>query len=45
MRRSEMDEAYFDTIFTEFREVLAKMGKVLPAVSLVAVQKQDPSRF
>lgn len=42
MRRSEMDEAYFDTIFTEFREVLAKMGKVLPAVSLVAVQKQDP---
>ncbi len=42
MRRNEMDEAYFDTIFTEFREVLAKMGKVLPAVSLVAVQKQDP---
>lgn len=42
MRRNEMDEAYFDTIFTEFREVLAKMGKVLPSVSLVAVQKQDP---
>ncbi len=37
-----MDESYFDTIFTEFREVLAKMGKVLPAVSLVAVQRQDP---
>ncbi|MBR2282780.1 MAG: endonuclease III [Spirochaetales bacterium] len=37
-----MDEEYFDTIFTEFRDVLAQMGKVLPAVSLVAVQKQDP---
>ena len=35
-------EAYFDHIFSAFREVLASMGKVLPAVSLVAVQKQDP---
>ncbi len=42
MRRDEMDEAYFDQIFSEFRGVLAQMGKVLPAVSLVAVQKQDP---
>jgi len=37
-----MDEAYFDTIFSSFREVLASMGKVLPAVSLVAVELQDP---
>ena len=36
------DEAYFDRIFSSFRSVLASMGKVLPAVSLVAVQKQDP---
>lgn len=39
---SRSDEKYFDRIFTEFRSVLASMGKVLPAVSLVAVQKQDP---
>ena len=37
-----MDEAYFDGIFSSFREVLASMGKVLPAVSLVAVELQDP---
>ena len=37
-----MDEAYFDTIFSSFREVLASMGKVLPSVSLVAVELQDP---
>ena len=37
-----LDEAYFDGIFSSFRQVLAGMGKVLPAVSLVAVQKQDP---
>ena len=44
MRRSDvvLDEAYFDRIFSEFLQVLASLGKVLPAVSLVAVQKQDP---
>ena len=42
MKRSDMDESYFDRIFSEFRQVLADMGKVLPAVSLVAVEKQDP---
>ena len=40
--RAVLDEAYFDGIFSAFRQVLADMGKVLPAVSLVAVQKQDP---
>ncbi|MBO4409849.1 MAG: endonuclease III [Spirochaetales bacterium] len=40
--KDRFDEEYFDRIFTEFRSVLASMGKVLPAVSLVAVQKQDP---
>lgn len=37
-----MDEQYFDGIFTSFRQVLSDMGKVLPAVSLVAVELQDP---
>ena len=37
-----MDEEYFDGIFTSFRQVLSDMGKVLPAVSLVAVELQDP---
>ena len=44
MRRDDapMDEQYFDRIFAGFRQVLAGMGKVLPAVSLVAVRRQDP---
>lgn len=44
MKRFEhaMDEQYFDGIFTSFRQVLSDMGKVLPAVSLVAVELQDP---
>ena len=44
MKRFEhaMDERYFDEIFSSFRQVLATMGKVLPAVSLVAVELQDP---
>ena len=37
-----MDEQYFDGIFTSLRQVLSDMGKVLPAVSLVAVELQDP---
>ena len=37
-----MDEVYFDRIFSEFTSVLSSMGKVLPAVSLVAVELQDP---
>lgn len=37
-----MDEQYFDGIFTSFRQVLSDMGKVLPAVSLVAVELHDP---
>lgn len=44
MRRDDasMDERYFDRIFAEFRQVLAGMGKILPAVSLVAVRRHDP---
>lgn len=37
-----MDESYFDGIFQSFRKTLADMSKVLPAVSLVAVELQDP---
>lgn len=36
------DERYFDGIFDEFNSALAALGKKLPAVSLVAVEKQDP---
>lgn len=35
-------EEYFDGIFEEFSASLAALGKKLPAVSLVAVEKQDP---
>lgn len=44
MRKTDgpMDDRYFDRIFAEFRQVLASIGKVLPAVSLVAVRMQDP---
>ena len=37
-----MDEEYFDGIFKAFRKTLSDMGKVLPAVSLVAVELEDP---
>lgn len=37
-----MDEKYFDTIFDEFTNTLGSLGKKLPAVSLVAVELQDP---
>ncbi len=36
------DERYFDVVFDEFSTALATLGKKLPAVSLVAVEKQDP---
>lgn len=36
------DERYFDGIFDEFNSALAALGKKLPAVSLVAVEKQNP---
>lgn len=39
MKRSE---EYFDRIFGEFQQVLAAMGRALPSVSQVAVEKQDP---
>ncbi len=38
----KLDEAYFETIFHQFQGVLKSVGKTLPAVSLVAVELQDP---
>lgn len=35
-------EKYFDRIFEQFNGVLSSMGRTLPSVSQVAVQKQDP---
>ncbi len=35
-------ERYFDRVFKEFNSALAALGKKLPAVSLVAVEKHDP---
>lgn len=35
-------EKYFDRIFGQFNGVLSSMGRTLPSVSQVAVQKQDP---
>lgn len=36
------DEAYFDRIFIEFRDTLDSLNKPLPAVSYVAITKNDP---
>lgn len=38
----DLDDAYFEKIFYEFQETLNRVGKSLPAVSLVAVQLKDP---
>ena len=35
-------ERYFDRVFKEFNSARAALGKKLPAVSLVAVEKHDP---
>ncbi len=36
------DEAYFDRIFIEFRDTLDSLNKPLPAVSYVAITKNNP---
>ena len=40
--KKKLDDAYFETIFHQFQGVLNSIGKTLPAVSLVAVELQDP---
>lgn len=37
-----LDEKYFDEIFYSFKEALDREGKEIPAVSLMAVELQDP---
>ena len=37
-----LDEKYFDRIFEEFQTTLKGIGKQLPAVSYVAITKNDP---
>ena len=36
------NEAYFDKVFREFGDTLRKINKVIPAVSYVAITKNDP---
>ena len=38
----DLDEQYFDRIFLEFQETLKSINKVVPAVSYVAITKNDP---
>lgn len=42
MTPTKPDEAYFDRIFIEFRDTLNSLNKQLPAVSYVAITKNDP---
>ena len=42
MPNTKPDEAYFDRIFIEFRDTLDRLNKPLPAVSYVAITKNDP---
>ena len=36
------DESYFDTVFEQFSQTLRKINKVIPAVSYVAITKNNP---
>ncbi len=38
----KLDEAYFDGIFEAFKGALEREGKAIPAVSMMAVELQDP---
>lgn len=42
MASEKLDELYFDRIFNEFQSTLNTIGKVVPAVSYVAITKNDP---
>lgn len=39
-----MNEQYWDDVFTSFNEALALEGASLPSVSAIAIEKQDPFR-
>ncbi|MFA6688075.1 MAG: endonuclease III domain-containing protein [Sphaerochaetaceae bacterium] len=40
----EFDERYWDEVFSLFSEALEREGALLPSVSTIAVEKQDPFR-
>lgn len=42
MSKQKFDEAYFNNIFVSFQDVLNSINKVVPAVSYVAITKNDP---
>lgn len=39
---TDKDEKYFERIFTSFKEALDRRGKIIPAVSYVAITHNDP---
>lgn len=41
-KKADLQSKYFDEIFEEFNDTLKKINKVLPAVSYVAITKNDP---
>lgn len=42
MSSEKLNDKYFDRIFEEFNQTLKSINKVLPAVSYVAITKNDP---
>ena len=41
-KKADLQSKYFDEIFEEFNDTLKKINKVIPAVSYVAITKNDP---
>ncbi|HKL60278.1 MAG TPA: endonuclease III [Sphaerochaeta sp.] len=42
--KTDMDEHYWDTIFSSFRKAIEDEGRTLPSLSIIAGQKDDPYR-
>jgi endonuclease-3 len=39
-----MDDAYWDSVFTQFKQAIEKEGGILPSVSVIAERENDPFR-
>lgn len=42
--KTAMDERYWDEIFSSFRTAIEDRGRILPSLSLIAAEKEDPYR-